>query len=169
MSKIHSTAIIDKNCVIGKNVTVGAHTVIEGNVKIDDVKDIIEINEESIPAVNTVSLMQFKSFLRDSIYFKVVTNRSQKICGFLLVLPSGLEYDSLNYKWFSSRYEKFAYIDRIAISKNWRNKGMGKSLYTDLENTLKDYNLIACEFFSPRSSTVTLSGINSPKFFTISF
>ena len=90
--------------------------------------------------------MQFKSFLRDSIYFKVVTNRSQKICGFLLVLPSGLEYDSLNYKWFSSRYEKFAYIDRIAISKNWRNKGMGKSLYTDLENTLKDYNLIACEF-----------------------
>ena len=116
------------------------------NVKIDDLKDIIEINEESIPAVNTVSLMQFKSFLRDSIYFKVVTNRSQKICGFLLVLPSGLEYDSLNYKWFSSRYEKFAYIDRIAISKNWRNKGMGKSLYTDLENTLKDYNLIACEF-----------------------
>tara|TARA_S200000501_G_C20852958_1_gene756497 strand:+ start:1290 stop:1778 length:489 start_codon:yes stop_codon:yes gene_type:complete len=116
------------------------------NVKIDDLKDIIEINEESIPAVNTVSLMQFKSFLRDSIYFKVVTNRSQKICGFLLVLPSGLEYDSLNYKWFSSRYEKFAYIDRIAISKNWRNKGMGKSLYTDLENTLKNYNLIACEF-----------------------
>ena len=116
------------------------------NAKIDDLKDIIEINEESIPAVNTVSLMQFKSFLRDSIYFKVVTNRSQKICGFLLVLPSGLEYDSLNYKWFSSRYEKFAYIDRIAISKNWRNKGMGKSLYTDLENTLKDYNLIACEF-----------------------
>ena len=116
------------------------------NVKIDDLKDIIEINEESIPAVNTVSLMQFNSFLRDCIYFKVVTNRSQKICGFLLVLPSGLEYDSLNYKWFSSRYEKFAYIDRIAISKNWRNKGMGKSLYTDLENTLKDYNLIACEF-----------------------
>ena len=116
------------------------------NAKIDDLKDIIEINEESIPAVNTVSLMQFKSFLRDSIYFKVVTNRSQKICGFLLVLPSGLEYDSLNYRWFSSRYEKFAYIDRIAISKNWRNKGMGKSLYTDLENTLKDYNLIACEF-----------------------
>ena len=104
------------------------------------------IRDRSIPAVNTVSLMQFKSFLRDSIYFKVVTNRSQKICGFLLVLPSGLEYDSLNYKWFSSRYEKFAYIDRIAISKNWRNKGMGKSLYTDLENTLKDYNLIACEF-----------------------
>tara|TARA_B100000886_G_scaffold293869_1_gene220174 strand:- start:2724 stop:3503 length:780 start_codon:yes stop_codon:yes gene_type:complete len=36
MSKIHSTAIIDKDCIIGKNVTIGAYTVIEGNVKIDD-------------------------------------------------------------------------------------------------------------------------------------
>ncbi len=30
-------------------------------------------------------------------------------------------------------------------------------------------SLIAKEFFSPRSSTVTLSGVKSPKFFTISF
>ena len=36
MSNIHSTAIIDRNCVIGNNVTIGAYTVIEGNVKIDD-------------------------------------------------------------------------------------------------------------------------------------
>lgn len=36
MSKIHSTAIIDKNCTIGKNVTIGAYAIIEGNVKIDD-------------------------------------------------------------------------------------------------------------------------------------
>ena len=36
MSKIHSTAIIEKGCIIGKNVTIGAYTVIEGNVKIDD-------------------------------------------------------------------------------------------------------------------------------------
>ena len=36
MSKIHSTAIIENNCIIGKNVTIGAYTVIEGNVKIDD-------------------------------------------------------------------------------------------------------------------------------------
>ena len=36
MSNIHSTAIIDKNCIIGNNVTIGAYTVIEGNVKIDD-------------------------------------------------------------------------------------------------------------------------------------
>ncbi len=36
MNKIHQTAIIGNNCVIGKNVTVGPYSVIEDNVKIDD-------------------------------------------------------------------------------------------------------------------------------------
>ncbi len=36
MSKIHSTAIIDKGCIIGDNVEIGAYTVIEGKVKIAD-------------------------------------------------------------------------------------------------------------------------------------
>ena len=31
------------------------------NVKFEDLKDIIEINEQSIPAVNTVSLIQFET------------------------------------------------------------------------------------------------------------
>ena len=112
----------------------------------DDLSEIFHINEASIPAVNTVSIEEFKWFLSKKTYFKCAMDEDRNICGFLLVLPPGIDYESLNYKWFSSRYEKFAYIDRIAISKNWRNKGMGKSLYTDLENTLKDYNLIACEY-----------------------
>tara|TARA_B100002019_G_scaffold215469_1_gene188054 strand:+ start:383 stop:1165 length:783 start_codon:yes stop_codon:yes gene_type:complete len=36
MNKIHSTAIIGENCIIGKNVTIGAYSVIEENVKIGD-------------------------------------------------------------------------------------------------------------------------------------
>ena len=40
MSKIHKTAIIDKNAIIGDNVSIGAYTVIEGNVKIADNNEI---------------------------------------------------------------------------------------------------------------------------------
>ena len=53
----------------------------------------------------------------------------------------------MNYKWFSSRYSNFAYIDRIAIDESSKKKGIGSGLYTDLESTMKDkYDLIACEF-----------------------
>ena len=73
-------------------------------------------------------------------------NNDNNICGFLLVLPSGLDYQSLNYKWFTERYSDFAYIDRIAISSKFRGLGIGKSLYLDLERSLDEYNMIACEF-----------------------
>ena len=33
-----------------------------------------------------------------------------EVCGFLLVLPAGQKYESLNYKWFSGKFSDFAYI-----------------------------------------------------------
>ena len=84
--------------------------------------------------------------LEKKTYFKVAINNDNNICGFLLVLPSGLDYQSLNYKWFTERYSDFAYIDRIAVSSKYRGLGIGKSLYLDLERSLDEYNMIACEF-----------------------
>ena len=116
-------------------------------VTISDLEKIRTINEEAIPAVNTVSLDEFKWFLKRSIYFKVSLNEDEQVCGFLLVLPTGLEYESLNYKWFSDKFSDFAYIDRIAVRDEFRGKGIGKSLYVDLEKSvMKDIKRIACEF-----------------------
>ena len=116
-------------------------------VTISDLEKIRKINEEAIPAVNTVSLDEFKWFLKRSIYFKVSLNEDEQVCGFLLVLPTGLEYESLNYKWFSDKFSDFAYIDRIAVKDEFRGKGIGKSLYVDLEKSvMKDIKRIACEF-----------------------
>ena len=113
----------------------------------DDLSEIFHINEASIPAVNSVSIDEFKWFLSKKIYFKCVEDDEKKICGFLLVLPPGLDYESQNYKWFSSRYSNFAYIDRIAIKESSKRKGIGSNLYTYLESAIKDkYYLIACEF-----------------------
>ena len=114
---------------------------------ISDLEKIRTINEEAIPAVNTVSLDEFEWFLERSIYFKVSLNEDEKVCGFLLVLPTGLEYERLNYKWFSNKFSDFVYIDRIAVKDEFRGKGIGKSLYVDLEKSvMKDIKRIACEF-----------------------
>ena len=73
------------------------------NVTIEDIKDIILINEDAIPAVNSISYEEFLNFYEKKTYFKVAINNNNNICGFLLVLPSGLDYQSLNYKWFTKR------------------------------------------------------------------
>ena len=42
------------------------------NATIDDIKDIILINEDAIPAVNSVSYEEFLNFYEKKTYFKVV-------------------------------------------------------------------------------------------------
>jgi len=111
-----------------------------------DLDSIVSINESAIPAVNYVSLKEFEWFLDRKLYFKIAEATNGITCGFLLVLPSGLEYKSLNYKWFSGRYDNFAYIDRIVIIDEFKENGIGKSLYLDLEKNISEYELIACEF-----------------------
>jgi hypothetical protein len=115
--------------------------------KVNDIKFVRLINEKAIPAVNTVSSVEFHWFFERSIYFKVAVDNKETVVGFLLVLPSGLNYESLNYKWFSKKYSDFAYIDRIAVKEDFKGLGIGKSLYTDLEKSVaQSIKLIACEF-----------------------
>jgi len=114
---------------------------------INDLETIRAINEDAIPAVNTVSIEEFLWFFERSLYFKVSVDEKEQVCGFLLVLPADLNYESLNYRWFSKNFSDFAYIDRIAIKNEFRGKGIGKSLYLDLEQYVeKDIKRIACEF-----------------------
>ncbi len=116
------------------------------DAKHSDIDKIVQINKSAIPAVNYVSYDEFEWFLNRKLYFKIAENSNGAISGFLLVLPSGLEYKSLNYKWFSGRYDNFAYIDRIVIMDEFKKNGIGKSLYLDLEKNIGEYQLIACEF-----------------------
>ena len=116
------------------------------DAKHSDIDKIVQINKSAIPAVNYVSYNEFEWFLNRKLYFKIAENSHGAISGFLLVLPSGLEYKSLNYKWFSGKYDKFAYIDRIVIMDEFKENGIGKSLYLDLEKNISGHKLIACEF-----------------------
>ncbi len=52
------------------------------NVTIEDIKDIILINEDAIPAVNSVSYEEFLNFYEKKTYFKVAINNDKIICGF---------------------------------------------------------------------------------------
>ena len=115
-------------------------------VEIDDLSIIRVINDEAIPAVNSVSVEEFVWFHKNSIYFKKVS-LDESLAGFLLVLPMNIPYKSRNYTWFSKRYDNFAYIDRIAVKEEFKGSGIGTLLYTDLEKSLpKEIKMIACEY-----------------------
>lgn len=51
---------------------------------------------------------------------------------FLLAFEQTDDYDSINFLWFRSRYDRFLYIDRIVVATEHRRCGHGRILYADL-------------------------------------
>lgn len=54
------------------------------------------------------------------------------ITGFLLAMRSGADYVNDNFRWFSARYPRFVYVDRIVVSSGFSGRGIGSALYDDL-------------------------------------
>jgi len=65
-----------------------------------------------------------------------VVDIDDSVVGFCLVLPSGTAYDSVNYRWFTERYDRFAYLDRVAIDVDVRGCGLGRLLYEQVGRRL---------------------------------
>jgi uncharacterized protein len=51
---------------------------------------------------------------------------------FLLALDQGADYDSLNFFWFRSRYQRLVYVNRIVVAASAQGRGCARRLYHDL-------------------------------------
>ncbi len=91
-------------------------------------RSIWEINEQGLPGTGKVSedeiikLMEYSSF-------SIGAYDNDNLLGFVICLPPATEYGSLNYAWFNQRYDRFLYVDRIAVSSESRNQKIGSKLY----------------------------------------
>ncbi len=104
------------------------------------------INEESVPAMNSLPPEQFAWFREHAPYFRVAAVDGEA-AGFLICLCPQAAYDSPNFSWLNERYSNFFYIDRIAIGKKFRRRGLGRALYRDATAAAASggYSLLACE------------------------
>lgn len=108
-------------------------------------KTVLSLNEAAIPAVNSLALADLEQLAAQSCYFKVALS-DDEVLGFLLMLPPGASYSSLNYAWFSERYDDFAYVDRIVVDPSAAGKGIGRRFYTDaIESLSGEHSRILCE------------------------
>ena len=94
-----------------------------------DLSALHAINEAAVPGVGTLRREAFDRLVRDAGAATLVSEADKDPAGFALVMLEGLDYDSLNYRWLSARYERFAYVDRIAVAEQARGCGIGEALY----------------------------------------
>jgi predicted GNAT superfamily acetyltransferase len=71
-----------------------------------------------------------------------------QVAGFLLAMRSGATYANDNFRWFSARYPRFLYVDRIVVSAAFSGRGIGSALYDDLIASARSHadTHVVCEY-----------------------
>ena len=117
-----------------------------------DLSAILELNERSVPAVNSLALERLEWLAAESVYFRVA-DFDTDIAGFLLCMAPEAPYDSPNFRWFKERYEEFLYIDRVAVGYRYQRRGVASALYRDAASFAGSrFRLLAAEInTSPRN------------------
>ena len=92
---------------------------------------ILALNNTAIPHVNALSAGELAWLSGHANFFRLAEDEDG-LLGFSLVLPSGLDYWSDNYKWFAVRFDRFLYLDRVVVAERARRRGVGRQLYEAL-------------------------------------
>lgn len=115
------------------------------DVRPDDLEAVHALNQDALPAVSDVTLDDMRWFADVAAYFRVADD-GERILGFLIGLTPDVDYGSMNFAWFKTRFDSFVYIDRIVIHEKARGCGLGKRFYLGLSDfTRSRAPMITCE------------------------
>lgn len=101
-----------------------------------DIDAVLALNESVVPAVNSLSRAEMEWFAAHAQYFRVAADNGD-IGAYLIGLREGSDYASPNYRWFVAHYERFGYVDRVAVAPHARRQGLASALYDDFAARLK--------------------------------
>jgi predicted GNAT superfamily acetyltransferase len=102
-----------------------------------DLARVLEINEANVPEVGSVDAARM-AFLVAQSPIALLVELDGKIAGFCLVLTSDAPYDSVNFRWFTQRYDDFMYLDRVAFDTRAQGRGLGTRLYAEVDRLMAE-------------------------------
>ena len=115
----------------------------------DDLGAVLALNNAAAPAVNELTSSDLEWFAEISHLFLVSESgigEERQITGFLIgLLGPGVDYESINYKWFTSRYESFLYVDRVVVGESSWGQGNGRRFYEALAASGSDQPVMCAE------------------------
>ena len=92
-----------------------------------DANAILALNAESVRFTSPMDATRLWDLHAQAAYHRVVELEGE-VVAFLLVLREGADYDSPNYRWFTARYDRFLYIDRVVVAARQQGSGLGAHL-----------------------------------------
>jgi predicted GNAT superfamily acetyltransferase len=113
---------------------------------------LLALNSASVAELSPLDEQRLRYILELAERCLVVDSGDGAVAGFAIAVAPGAEYDSENYKWFGERYERFLYLDRIAVDAACRRQGVGALLYDALEAQAAPFGRMVCDVnIAPRN------------------
>ncbi len=110
----------------------------------DDLHRVLALNRASVEATSPLDLPGLRTLLAASCYARAIGAPAD---AFLIAMDGQSAYESINFRWFKARRERFIYVDRIIVADEARGLGLGRALYADLFafGQERGYERICCE------------------------
>jgi uncharacterized protein len=104
----------------------------------EDVEVLARLNDAEVPRVGHLGVDGLRAHLPRCRPALVVEDEDGRIAGFVLAVPPGGDYPSVNYRWFEDRGTDHLYIDRVVVAPHARRRGVAGLLYAAVEEAARD-------------------------------
>lgn len=108
-------------------------------VAASDLPAVRRLNAANQPDVGPLDDDRIALFTEAAEAFWVVEDAGE-VVGLFVGLLAGHDYPSPNYQWFTTRWEQFAYVDRIALAPSARGLGLADVIYDQWEELARREN-----------------------------
>jgi uncharacterized protein len=105
---------------------------------------LLELNAASVLELSELDEQRLESLLSWA-QRGLVVEHDRAIVAFALAIAPGTAYESDNYRWFGTRFQRFLYLDRIVVSDAMRRRGIGGQLYDAMEEAATGFERMVCE------------------------
>jgi uncharacterized protein len=97
-----------------------------------DWSELLELNEASVRQLSALDRERLEWIVSLSDR-SIAIDSDGSIVAFAISLTPHTDYDSRNYRWFDSHFERFYYLDRVVVAEPYRRRGLATRLYDLME------------------------------------
>lgn len=91
-----------------------------------DLTWMLALNRQHERELSPLDRNAMQSLLGVAAFVRII----EPATAFMIGLDQDADYDSPNFRWFQSRYDRFLYVDRIVVDADQRGRGHARRLYT---------------------------------------
>jgi predicted GNAT superfamily acetyltransferase len=106
--------------------------------------EVLALNVASVRELSELDEPRLR-YLTTLAHASLVVAEQGAVVAFALAMAPRTGYDSRNYRWFDSRFERFLYLDRIAVAESARRRAIGTQIYDAMEAAARPFERMVCD------------------------